>query len=119
MIIHDPRLDWPSGPSAAELAAIEDEWPVIAAELGELDCVIQIISAAHEPTELDIRRYRRAQRRMLRAMRAYLAREATPADTSSAATPLHARPAWCAVVPRFLPHSLYGCLNCPQGEPNR
>jgi hypothetical protein len=61
-----------AGPTAHDLAAIETEWPVIAAELDELDCVIQIVSADHPPREIDIRRYRRAQRRVLREMRTYL-----------------------------------------------
>lgn len=68
-------------PSAEALAAIEAEWPVIAAELDELDCVIAILSAAHAPTEMDIRRYRRAQRQVLRAMRTYLGLAPAPGDT--------------------------------------
>jgi hypothetical protein len=63
------------GPTAADLAAIDAEWPVIEAELDELDAVIRIISAAHDPDELEVRRYRRAQRRVLREMRAYLDRD--------------------------------------------
>jgi hypothetical protein len=59
-------------PTGIELAAIEAEWPLIEAELHELDCVIRIVSADHDPDEMDIRRYRRAQRRVLREMRAFL-----------------------------------------------
>lgn len=66
----------PDEPRPCDLAAIEDEWPVIAAELDELDCVIRIVTAAHSPTEVDVRRYRHAQRQVLRQMRAYLARTA-------------------------------------------
>ena len=33
-------LDWPDEPTAAELAAIEDEWPAIAAELAEFDRLV-------------------------------------------------------------------------------
>lgn len=65
-------------PTRTELAAIEREWPLIEAELHELDCVIRIISAGRDPDEMDIRRYRRAQRRVLREMRALLDLPHTP-----------------------------------------
>jgi hemoglobin-like flavoprotein len=78
MITHSLTPGEPGEPSAADLAAIEREWPVIAAELDELDCVIRIISAAHDPTEIDVRHYRRAQRQVLRAMRDYLTGDAEP-----------------------------------------
>jgi uncharacterized protein DUF6284 len=50
-------------PSAAELDAIEAEWPLIAAELDVLDAEITIINAADRggPTVLDWRRLRRAE----------------------------------------------------------
>jgi uncharacterized protein DUF6284 len=59
-------------PTWADLAAIEAEWPLIEAELAELDCVIRIVSARRDPNEMDIRRYRRAQRRVLREMQTVL-----------------------------------------------
>jgi hypothetical protein len=62
------------GPSAAALAAIVAEWPLIEAELHELDCVIRIVTAVGDPDEIEVRRYRRAQRRVLREMRAFLDR---------------------------------------------
>lgn len=53
----------PDGPTAAELDAIEAEWPLIAAELDVLDAEIAIINAADYggPTALDWRRLRRAE----------------------------------------------------------
>lgn len=59
-------------PTDAELAAIDAEWPVIEAELAELDAVIRIVSASHEPSRIEVQAYRRAQRRVLREMRVYL-----------------------------------------------
>lgn len=52
-------------PSAADLAAIEREWPLIAAELDLLDAEISLINAGPEASTLDRRRVRRAQRRAL------------------------------------------------------
>jgi len=56
-----------AGPSDVELAAIELEWPLIAAELELVDAEIRLLTVAH-PTELDWRRLRRAERRRLRAL---------------------------------------------------
>jgi len=53
-------------PTAAELAAIDYEWPLIEAELAVVDAEIEIIRATHGPTELDWRRLRRARHRVLR-----------------------------------------------------
>jgi hypothetical protein len=61
------------GPSARELAAIEAEQPLIVAELEELTAVIEIISTDGPPDEMAVRRYRRAQQRVLREMCAFLA----------------------------------------------
>lgn len=60
--------DFDSGPSEADLAAIDAEWPLIAAELDLLDAEIALIYAEDHggPTELDWRRLRRAQARVLR-----------------------------------------------------
>ncbi|GHA24775.1 hypothetical protein GCM10010372_25900 [Streptomyces tauricus] len=52
-------------PSAAELDAIEQEMPVIRAEVELLDA--QIIALDHTPNELDTRRIRRARRKVLAA----------------------------------------------------
>lgn len=57
-------------PTQAELAAIEQEWPLIAAELELLEAEISPIVAGQAPTVLDRRRIRRAQRRVLAAGRA-------------------------------------------------
>lgn len=56
-------------PSAADLAAIDREWPLIAAELDLLDAEITLIYAEDRggPTVLDWRRLRRAQSRVTRA----------------------------------------------------
>jgi hypothetical protein len=59
-------------PTAAELAAIDVEWPLIDAELAVVDAEIQALSAAGGPSPLDWRRLRRAERRVL-AVRVRLA----------------------------------------------
>jgi hypothetical protein len=56
-------------PSAAELADIELEWPLIAAELNLLDAQIAYITAGPAASVLDRRRVRRAERRVLDAKR--------------------------------------------------
>jgi uncharacterized protein DUF6284 len=56
-----------AGPSAAELAAIEAEWPLIEADLALLDAQIRALSAEGGPSPLDWRRLRRAQRQVLAA----------------------------------------------------
>jgi hypothetical protein len=55
-------------PSAADLDAIEADWPLIAAELDVLDAEISIINAADRggPTALDWRRLRRAEANVTR-----------------------------------------------------
>jgi hypothetical protein len=55
------------GPTAADLAAIEAEWPLIEAGLAVIDAQIRVLSAAGGPAPLDWRRLRRAQRRVLAA----------------------------------------------------
>ncbi|WP_237706824.1 DUF6284 family protein [Kribbella flavida] len=52
-------------PSAADLAGIEREWPLIAAELDLLDAQIAFINAGPYASELETRRVRRASRRVL------------------------------------------------------
>ncbi|PSK63071.1 hypothetical protein B0E53_04988 [Micromonospora sp. MH33] len=56
-------------PTAADLAAIEVEWPLIAAELDVLDAEISMIYAEDHggPSPLDWRRLRRAEARVTRA----------------------------------------------------
>ncbi|MGK5442661.1 DUF6284 family protein [Micromonospora sp. URMC 105] len=56
-------------PIAADLAAIEAEWPLIAAELDVLDAEITLLYAEDHggPTALDWRRLRRAEARVTRA----------------------------------------------------
>lgn len=56
-------------PTEAELAAIEVEWPLIAAELDLLDAEISLLHAADRggPSPLDWRRLRRAEARVIRA----------------------------------------------------
>ncbi|WP_405973352.1 DUF6284 family protein [Streptomyces sp. NBC_00988] len=53
-------------PTDAELDAIELEMPVILADVDLLDA--QIITMDRTPTELDVRRIRRARRRLLTAL---------------------------------------------------
>ncbi|WP_330435536.1 DUF6284 family protein [Streptomyces sp. NBC_00825] len=55
------------GPSDAELDAIEQEMPVILADVALLDA--QIMTIDRTPTELDERRIRRARNRVLAARR--------------------------------------------------
>ncbi|MFI6331985.1 DUF6284 family protein [Micromonospora chersina] len=59
----------PAEPTAADLAAIDAEWPLIAAELDVLDAEITLLYAEDRggPTALDWRRLRRAEARVTRA----------------------------------------------------
>lgn len=52
-------------PTAADLAAIDIEWPLIAAELDLLDAQIASLSAGPNLSVLDRRRVRRAEQRVL------------------------------------------------------
>jgi hypothetical protein len=54
-------------PTAADLAAIEAEWPLIEAELDVLDAEIAALWHAGGTSPLDWRRLRRARRRLLAA----------------------------------------------------
>ncbi|MCX4989901.1 MULTISPECIES: DUF6284 family protein [unclassified Streptomyces] len=69
-------------PTDAELDAIEREMPVITADIELLDA--QIVTLDRTPTELDVRRIRRAQRRALVARRE-LANRTAGASTSGGA----------------------------------
>ena len=53
-------------PSAADLAAIEAEWPLIAAELDVVDAQVSVLLAGERVSDLDWRRLRRAEARVLR-----------------------------------------------------
>ncbi|GAA3560782.1 DUF6284 family protein [Kribbella ginsengisoli] len=56
-------------PTPADLAGIEREWPVIAADLAELDAEIARLSIGPAVSELDRRRVRRAEHVVLKAAR--------------------------------------------------
>jgi uncharacterized protein DUF6284 len=56
-------------PTPADLAGIEREWPLLAADLELLDAEIAFINAGQNASELDRRRIRRAQHRVLEAAR--------------------------------------------------
>ncbi|MGH3487466.1 MAG: DUF6284 family protein [Actinopolymorphaceae bacterium] len=62
-------------PTADELAAIEAEWPVIEAELAALDEQIRALTVAGHGSELDRRRARRVERRVLAAQRGLAAHD--------------------------------------------
>jgi hypothetical protein len=73
-----PGLDDEDGPSAADLTAIEVEWPLIEAQIAVVDAEIAILTAGFRgPTDLDWRRLRRAEHQVLRAA-AQLAATAQP-----------------------------------------
>jgi hypothetical protein len=58
--------DWPDRePSAVELAAIDAEMPLIRAEVELLDVRIGLMDRPRVLSELDVRRLRRAERRLL------------------------------------------------------
>lgn len=58
-------------PTAADLAAIEEEWPLIAAGLELLAVEIGILTSSHDLTDLDWRRWRAAVRRVSEEGRAF------------------------------------------------
>jgi Family of unknown function (DUF6284) len=58
-----------TGPTHAELRAIELEWPLIAAEMDLTDAEIRLLTAPGGPSELDWQRVRSAERRMLGTLR--------------------------------------------------
>lgn len=69
-------------PSPADLAAIEREWPLIAAELDLLDAEISYINAGPAASPLDRRRVRRAERRVLEIGRELADREPESEDAA-------------------------------------
>jgi hypothetical protein len=64
-------------PTAFDLTAIEREWPLIKAELELLDAEISILDNEGRLSELDWRRLRRAEDRVLREAAALVSRSAT------------------------------------------
>jgi hypothetical protein len=54
-------------PTRAQLREIEAEWPLIAAEIQVVDAEIALAVAGPAATDLDYKRLRRANRRVLRA----------------------------------------------------
>ncbi|MEU4193158.1 DUF6284 family protein [Kribbella sp. NPDC026611] len=56
-------------PSAADLAVIEQEWPLIEAELDLLNAEISVFNAGAAMSALDRRRVRRAERRVMTVKR--------------------------------------------------
>ena len=76
-------------PTADDLAAIEDEWPRIAAEIDLVDAEIAYINAADHggPTVLDWRRLRRAEARVTRVAAELAARPPCVRCPASASRP--------------------------------
>jgi hypothetical protein len=71
-------------PTAADLAAIDIEAPLIAAEVAVVDAEVAIVCAPRGPSDLDWQRLRRARRQVLREAAALAARTA-PMTTRRAA----------------------------------
>lgn len=71
-------------PSPQELAAIEAEGPLIAAELAVVEAEIAMLGAPYGPSELDWRRLRRARDRVLREAAALASRSVPSADRQAA-----------------------------------
>ncbi|MEV6601349.1 DUF6284 family protein [Actinoplanes sp. NPDC051346] len=74
-------------PTEADLAAIETEEPLISAELAWLAAEIAILNSDEHggPSDLDRRRLRRAEARVIRETFAYVATTRTAADLHRAA----------------------------------
>ncbi|MEU4676514.1 DUF6284 family protein [Micromonospora sp. NPDC023737] len=71
-------------PTAADLAAIEAEWPLIAADLDLLDAEITMLYAEDRgsPSPLDWRRLRRAEASVTRAAAELATRTTNPRRTA-------------------------------------
>lgn len=69
-------------PTPADLAAIEREWPLIAAELELLDAETAFYNAGPEASVLDRRRVRRAERRVLEVARGMADRDPESEDVA-------------------------------------
>lgn len=63
-----PKPDTMSGdhPGSAVLPLIDAEWPSVAVGLADLDSKIRALTTRHRVSALDVRRTRRAGRRLLR-----------------------------------------------------
>lgn len=82
----EPNTDGLSdGPTGSELAAIEDEWPLIEAEIELLTVQIHNLNVRGELTVLDRRRLRRAEDRVTREAAAFAAARRRPARLHRAA----------------------------------
>lgn len=66
-------------PTVNELAAIDREQPLIEAELALLDAEIRILVAEDSASDLDWRRLRRAEHRVMQEARALYGRPSAPA----------------------------------------
>jgi hypothetical protein len=69
-------------PTPADLAAIEREWPLIAAELDLLDAEISYVNAGPAASTLDRRRIRRAEHRVMEVSRELADRETDSEDAA-------------------------------------
>ncbi|GAB7049521.1 DUF6284 family protein [Catenuloplanes indicus] len=67
-------------PTGAELEAVENEWPLIIAELDLMEAELDVLDAAEigGPFDLDWQRLRRAEARVLREAAALADRVAGP-----------------------------------------
>jgi hypothetical protein len=68
--------DFDAEPTAADLAAIDIESPLIAAEVAVVDAEVAIVCAPRGPSDLDWQRLRRARRQVLREAAALAAHTA-------------------------------------------
>jgi hypothetical protein len=76
-MVYDLEPAETDGPTPAELAAIEVESGLIAAELELTGAEIRVLTAEPHPTALDWRRLRRAEHRVAQEAKALAARRAT------------------------------------------
>jgi Family of unknown function (DUF6284) len=65
-MVYDLTPALPAGPTDADLAAIETEWPLIEAEMALVDAEIRMLTVQGAPSPLDWRRLRRAEARVMR-----------------------------------------------------
>jgi hypothetical protein len=84
-MLRDDLMTGPDGdgPTLEELAAIEAEWPLIAAGIDLVDAEIRVLTADGGPSPLDWRRLRRAEARVLREAAAYASHTAATPTTPS------------------------------------
>ncbi len=68
------RDSLPDEPTPAHLAALKREQRLLDAEIALVDAEIRFLTAEPAPTQLDWRRLRRAQNRVLREMAALIER---------------------------------------------